>query len=119
MYLTGNYSEWMRDLANEHPEFLDKPLNVLALPGAHDAGMFETFNFKRLLENEDFVNKLNSRLANPLARKSMDFSDIGDYLERIVINMACTQKDNISTMLDLGIRYFDFRLGFMSTDLLQ
>ena len=119
MYLTGNYSEWIRDLANEHPEFLDKPLNVLALPGVHDAGMFETFNFKRLLENEDFVNKLNSRLANPLARKSMDFSDIGDYLERIVINMACTQKDNISTMLDLGIRYFDFRLGFMSTDLLQ
>jgi len=112
VYLTGNYSEWIRDLANEHPEFLDKPLNVLALPGVHDAGMFETFNFKRLLGNEDFVNKLNSRLATPLARKSMDFSDIGDYLERIVINMACTQKDNISTMLDLGIRYFDFRLGY-------
>jgi predicted phosphodiesterase len=42
----------------------------------------------------------------------MSFSDITDHLERIVINLACTQKDDITTMLDLGIRYFDFRPGY-------
>jgi hypothetical protein len=114
VYLTGNYSEWMKDLANKHPEFLDRPLNVLALPGAHDAGMFETFNFKHLLGNEDFLDKLSSRLAYPLMRESKDIYgyDITDYVERIVINTACTQKDDISTMLDLGVRYFDFRPGY-------
>ena len=74
VYLTGNYSEWMKDLASEKPEFLDRPLNVLALPGAHDAGMFETFNFKQLLDNKYFLEMIRSRLASPLARESKDIS---------------------------------------------
>lgn len=112
VYITKNYSEWMKDLASKDPEFLDRPLNVLALPGAHDAGMFEISNFKLLLKNENFSNKLHSHLTDPLMHESMNFSDITDYLERIVINLACTQKDDIYTMLDLGIRYFDFRPGY-------
>jgi hypothetical protein len=114
VYLTSNYSEWMKDLAIENPKFLDSPLNVLALPGAHDAGMFETFNFKLLLGNEDFLNKLSSSLFVPLESESEGISsfDIAGYVERIVINLACTQKDDICTMLNLGIRYFDFRPGY-------
>jgi hypothetical protein len=112
VYLTHNYSEWMKDLARKNPQFLDRPLNVLALAGAHDAGMFETFNFKSLLKNEDFSNKFQLHIADSLAYSSTNFSDVSNYLERIVINLACTQKDDISTMLDLGIRYFDFRPGY-------
>lgn len=112
VYLTKNYSEWMKDLASEAPKFLERPLNVLVLPGAHDAGMFEIFNPKSILKNKDFLNRLHSHFKDPLMRKSMNFSDITDYLERIIINIACTQKDDINTMLDLGIRYFDFRPGY-------
>jgi hypothetical protein len=112
VYLTCNYSEWMTDLANEFPDFLNRSLNVLALPGAHDAGMFEIFNFKLLLKNKDFLNKLSLYLADSLAYESTNFSDVSNYLERIVINLARKQKDDISTMLDLGIRYFDFRPGY-------
>lgn len=112
VYLTKNYSEWMKDLASEEPKFLEGPLNVLALPGAHDAGMFEIFNPKLMLKNKDFLNRLHSHFKDSLKRKSMNFSDITDYLERIVINIACTQKDNINTMPNLGIRYFDFRPGY-------
>jgi hypothetical protein len=112
VYLTKNYSEWMKDLASKDPEFLDRPLNILALPGAHDAGMFEISNFKLLLTNEDFSNKLHSHLTDPLMNESINFSDITKYLEHIVINLACTQKDDIYTMLDLGIRYFDFCPGY-------
>lgn len=112
VYLTKNYSEWMKDLASKAPNFLNSKLNALALPGAHDAGMFEISNFKLLLKNQDFSNKLHSHLKAPLMCESMSFSDITDHLERIVINLACTQKDDISTMLDLGIRYFDFRPGY-------
>ena len=104
----------MKDLATKDPEFLDRPLNVLALPGTHDAGMFEISNFKFLLKNEDLSNKLHSHLADPLVHQSINFSDIAKYLERIVINLACTQKDDISTMLNLGIRYFDFHPGYGS-----
>ena len=82
------------------------------MPGAHDAGMFEILNFKSLLKNEEFSNKLQSHLTDPLKCVSTNFSNITDYLERIVINLACTQKDDICTMLDLGIRYFDFRPGY-------
>jgi hypothetical protein len=113
VYLTGNYSEWMKDLAGEKPEFLDRSLKVLVLPGAHDAGMFETFNFKQLLDNKYFLDMVRARLARPLARDSKDIGfDLADSAERIVTNLACTQKDDISTMLDLGIRYFDFRPGY-------
>ncbi|MDY0129782.1 MAG: hypothetical protein RBR63_06310 [Methanosarcina vacuolata] len=112
VYLTKNYSEWMKDLASEEPKFLERPLNVLALPGAHDAGMFEIFNPGSILKNKDFLNRLHSHFKDSLMSKSMNFSDITDYLERIIINIACTQKDDINTMLDLGIRYFDFRPGY-------
>lgn len=112
VYLTKNYSEWMKDLASEEPKFLERPLNVLALPGAHDAGMFEVFNPKPLFKSEDFLNRLSLHLNDSLVYKSMNFSDITGHLERIVINLACTQKDDIKTMLNLGIRYFDFRPGY-------
>ena len=112
VYITKNHPEWMEDLASKNPKLLDRSLNVLPLPGVHDAGMFEISNFKLLLKNEDFSNKLHSHLTDPLMCESMNFSDITDYLERIVINLACTQKDDIYTMLDLGIRYFDFRPGY-------
>ena len=115
VYLTGNYSEWMKDLAKEQPEFLDRPLNVLALPGAHNSGTFETANFKQLLKNDEFSKKVRSDLKSSLDKKPKNIITnyaISNSLERVVINLACTQKDNISTMLDLGIRYFDFRPGY-------
>src|ERR1035437_476253 len=111
VYLIENYSEWMKDLASKDLKFLDRPLSVLALLGAHDAGTLEISNFKLLLKNEDFSNKLHSRLKEPLVCESIDFFDIADYLERIVINLVCTQKNDIYTMLNIGIRYFDFRPG--------
>ncbi|MGE5458753.1 MAG: hypothetical protein ACM3RX_10400 [Methanococcaceae archaeon] len=119
VYLTANYSHWMKDLAKECPEFLDRPLNILALPGAHNAGTFETSNFKQLLQNDEFSRKVRSDLKSSLDKKpknTITNYTISNSLERIVINLACTQKDNISTMLDLGIRYFDFRPGYCYGD---
>jgi hypothetical protein len=112
VYLTRNYSEWMKDLAKECPEFLDRPLNALALPGAHDAGMFEIFNSKLLTTDKKFLSKLQLHLASSCACESKNFPDFSNFIERIVINIACTQKDDIFTMLNLGIRYFDFRPGY-------
>jgi hypothetical protein len=115
VYLTGNYAQWMKNLAEEQPEFLDRPLNVLALPGAHNAGTFETANFKQLLQNNQFSRKVRSDLKSSLDRRPNNVVTsyaISNSAERIVINLACNQKDNISTMLDLGIRYFDFRPGY-------
>ncbi len=33
-------------------------------------------------------------------------------IERVIINLAITQKDTITNMLNLGTRYFDFRPGY-------
>jgi hypothetical protein len=115
VYLTANYSHWMRDLAEECPEFLDRPFNVLALPGAHNAGTFEISNFKQLLQNDEFSRKVRSDLKSSLDKKPKNIITsytINSFLERILTNLACAQKDNISTMLDLGVRYFDFRPGY-------
>lgn len=106
VYLTDNYSNWMGDLATAIPTTLDKPLSTFALAGAHDAGMFDMSYVATILKNPDFLALVNAVLGFAVAQLAPP------VVLRALTNLAVTQKDNITTMLDLGVRYFDFRPGY-------
>jgi hypothetical protein len=89
VYLTPDVSSWMTVLANTVGGVANAPLCSFVLPGAHDAGTYDISN----------LNQIKWTSA-PKA-------------EREVIDVSVTQKDNVNTMLILGIRYFDFRPGYM------
>ncbi|KAA6438428.1 hypothetical protein FEM33_17220 [Dyadobacter flavalbus] len=110
VYATGSKANWMGDIAGQAG---NAPFSSFVLPGAHDAGMFDTTCVKTIQNNYTFLNVLSTAagigitIAQALAP---------DVITRIVVNLSMTQKDTISTMLNLGIRYFDFRPGYCATD---
>jgi hypothetical protein len=105
VYATDNYSTWMGDFVAQYPQAGDRPFHQFALPGAHDAGTFSLAAMLGLLSSP-YAGELLSLLG-----------PIGIALAvapRAITNLAVTQKDNVTTMLDLGIRYFDFRPGTLA-----
>ncbi|MEI9928433.1 MAG: hypothetical protein WDN44_12970 [Sphingomonas sp.] len=108
-YFTGSYADWMGDLAAADPHAANLPFNRFALPGAHDAGM-NTMNTARSL--------LDSAQAEALlAAITLVFPPLGVIgavlAPHAIQNLAITQKDSITDMLNVGIRYFDFRPGYL------
>jgi hypothetical protein len=116
VYLTPSRATWMGELVKQMGSSLAaKPFHVWALPGAHDAGTFDTTVLNTLLTSAKFIGYLTNVFFVPVGAL---LSTGPALLQRGIINMAVTQKDNIATMLDLGVRYFDFRPGYMvSSDL--
>ncbi|MFD1140115.1 hypothetical protein ACFQ4C_03310 [Larkinella insperata] len=110
VYATANLSNWMRDLVNASPAVGSAPFNCFVLPGAHDAGMFDLNCCQTLLNNDTFRSNLGAAVGVGIATLPTS------VVNRIIINLAFTQKDTVNTMLDLGIRYFDFRPGYCITD---
>lgn len=116
VYVTRDLSSWMGGLAiTQGANFTNQPFAVLALPGAHDCGMFDPTAAAQLVQNVTFLTLLAPAIG--IALELLEALDPSAIL-RIVINFAMTQKDNITTMLNLGIRYFDFRPGYCFQTLL-
>ena len=109
VYVTANQSKWMGNLANSNPSIKNAPLNRFVLPGAHDAGMFDISSVQTLANTATFKKFL--ALTAGLGVDILEKLDLAQ-INRVIINLAFTQKDSIATMLDLGIRYFDFRPGY-------
>ncbi|WP_221391586.1 hypothetical protein [Dyadobacter sp. NIV53] len=110
VYATGGKSTWMGDIAGQVG---NAPFSSFVLPGAHDSGMFDTSCVKTLQNNYAFLNVLGTAAGIGVAIAQTLAPDV---ITRIVVNLAMTQKDTIPTMLNLGIRYFDFRPGYCTTD---
>ncbi|MFC6635245.1 hypothetical protein [Microbulbifer taiwanensis] len=118
VYVTSNHSTWMGDLAGSTAAS-SKPFARFALPGVHDAGMFDPSFIHELVRNSDYLAALLelgalTPFAGTLAGitvAELQALSAGE-IEKLIIGFSFTQKDNIATMLDLGIRYFDFRPGY-------
>lgn len=111
VYTTEKYSNWMGNLANQYPEVRDCAFQQFALPGAHDAGMFSLQTVQGIL-NSPYAQALLGELAliSPALATALSTLGIAEAL-RAITNLAITQKDDVTTMLNLGTRYFDFRPG--------
>lgn len=110
VYVTDSHANWMGTLAEAMPALSAAPLNSFVLPGAHDAGMFTLSTVTGILAGPDAT-----KLLTALSVLSVFGTLLGDLTmaqaPRAIANLALTQKDTIPTMLDLGIRYFDYRPG--------
>jgi len=103
VYATRDQRRWMGDLAKRNPRVARGPLARFALPGSHDAGMFDMRPVRKVLHNPAFVLALGAHMGVAAALLG----------PRAVANLSMTQKDNIRMQLDVGTRYFDFRPGWM------
>lgn len=114
LYLTDNHSRWMGDLVQSDPAFGQQAFNRFVLPGAHDAGMFDPTWINNNLNALDqslsqILNQMMGSVFGGLISNVL--SAIGGYVPRFVEYLAFTQKENVLIMLNLGVRYFDFRPG--------
>ena len=121
LYMTDDQTSWMGNLVNYNPGSGQKPFNAFFLSGAHDAGMFDS----TWLDNQDNLQAINAILAqvieqqgvpSDLTKALLGNSDVQEYLERFLVYFAFTQKEQVSTLLNLGVRYFDFRPGHIAKE---
>lgn len=112
VYVTSNHSTWMNTVA-QATNLGQLPFSHIALPGVHDSGMFDTTEVQSLLNDANFVSWLASILSPAIGISVSTILALStSELLHLIVNFAFTQKDNITTMLNLGIRYFDFRPGY-------
>jgi len=85
---------WMTHLSDE---LKNRPINTLVIPGSHDSGMYDGKNIGLELEGQPewakFMRKTN------FTKKSAE-------------NWAVTQRLDILSQLEHGIRYLDIRVGW-------
>lgn len=111
--VTRPFETWMGDLMDIFPEGLDYPFYTFALPGAHDAGMNSLDTITPMLSVSAW-DLLKTALYQALPRKFA-----GTFGLTAAQNFAMTQKDSITMMLNLGVRYFDFRPGSFSPAMVE
>lgn len=132
MYVTKNQSDWMGELLSAHKILTKQPFKVFAIPGSHDAGMFTGINsdaeanalIKGLIDKYVTTEQLEKvlkvaipgEIAAPFVKALAQLVFMADastsMIRRAMINLAYTQKDDITTQLVLGSRWFDFRPGY-------
>jgi hypothetical protein len=125
VYVTQNLSTWMGDMIKNNAKYKDCPLHTFALAGSHDAGMYNNDAATNLMTNteySDFIieqtKEYHDNAFDPIIEAIIKVdSEIAQKLiktggKNIIVNLAMTQKDNIKTQLNLGIRYLDIRPGF-------
>ncbi|KAK4046946.1 hypothetical protein OIV83_005737 [Microbotryomycetes sp. JL201] len=125
-YVTPRLDNWLGDLINNDPAWLQVPFCKLALPGAHDAGMYGPIHggLTALIQEGHFGHALKSGLitniASPVVRGLVDLLESFKLSpNRVLSNMALTQKDTIESQLGIGVRFFDFRPGWCFHDVIH
>ncbi|MFM7469318.1 MAG: hypothetical protein ACKO37_07460 [Vampirovibrionales bacterium] len=118
-YLTPSQQTWMGNLAAADASVNNAPFGCFVLPGAHDAGTWDLTQVNTLCSTAQGIAALGAAVLlwlailipvlGPLAPLILGLAAV--KLEDVVIGLAVTQKDNTTTMLNLGCRYFDFRPG--------
>ena len=122
LYLTDNHSTWMGNLVQSNTRYGLQAFKRFVLPGAHDAGMFDSTWINNNLNA--FIQSLSKILNQEVPLFGGLISQVlgaiaNEYIPRFVQYLAFTQKENVATMLNLGVRYFDFRPGKVSSAVQQ
>lgn len=84
------------------------------LPAVHDVGMNSMQNADAVLSSSAIVDALISKI--PVFAKIaslLSHSAVMAIAPNIVRGLAITQKDTLTTMLNIGARYFEFRPAYL------
>ncbi|KAL2064593.1 hypothetical protein VTL71DRAFT_3730 [Oculimacula yallundae] len=112
--VSPNYSSWMGQVAPQGSEQAAKPFSKMFLPAAHDIGMNSMQSSDAVMGSDALVNVLTTidatfaKIANMMAHGA-----VMAIAPNIVRGLAITQKDSISTILSIGVRYFEFRPAYL------
>lgn len=122
VYLTPDVSNWMGKLTQEIPEIANASFHTFVLPGAHDAGTYDIDiiakmsmkNLIKILETAFPIVFADIKLFSRILLMGLKHSGkVGqETAQKIIQNLAVTQVNNVTTMLQMGVRYFDFRPGY-------
>lgn len=110
-YYTDSQKNWMQHIVGGN----SIPFHQFVLPGVHDAGMNTLATCAGILKQAP-VAKVEKAL-NKICPALHLGTDIVNEALLAIRNIAITQKDTFTTMLDLGIRYFDFRPGKLQKEI--
>lgn len=112
--VTPNYSNWMAQVAPQGSPQSGKPFHKMFLPAAHDIGMNSMQTSNALLLSTALVDVLTS--INPVFSKvvgTMSHAAAKAMAPAIISGLAITQKDTLTSILNTGARYFEFRPAFL------
>jgi len=124
VYLTPNVSNWMRRLVRQYPSIGNAPFCSFVLPGAHDAGSYDVSAIEGLTDLATVLAQMVTAVGlGPLsivcpylpAILSALEGATNEILQKALQNFSMTQANNVTLMLDMGVRYFDFRPGYCVT----
>lgn len=126
VYVTPSMADWMAEVTAANTKLAAAPFNAFVLPGAHDAGTYDLAAATQAFENPAVVkniDRLIHQLLVPLFGGAAVSVIVNAVLKlekpaiKLVQDLAVTQKDAVSRMLDLGVRYFDFRPGYCVSEM--
>lgn len=100
MFLKIN-ENWMGQLP---PETKEKKINEFILPGTHDSGAFQ------LKLNKTPKGNMWSKIATAISLSRMFGS------KKFLEDFTLTQNYDLTKQLELGARYFDFRVSYNESD---
>lgn len=121
--ITPNRAGWMGTIAAPNSTQASKSFNTLVLPSPHDVGMNNTDNIMALFgdsKNDAVIISLMVAIMLTFPVVGAALAGIGGVVlaankENIVTALAFTQKDTLTTMLQTGARYFEFRPAHVSS----
>lgn len=126
VYVTPAMADWMAEVTKGNAQLAAAPFNAFVLPGAHDAGTYDLAAVTEAFQNPGVaksIDQLIHQLLIPLFGGSAVSTIVNAVLKldkpaiKLVQDLAVTQKDSVSRMLDLGVRYFDFRPGYCVSEM--
>lgn len=126
VYLTPNVSNWMTRLVRQYPSIGNAPFSTFILPGAHDAGSYDVSAIEGLANLATVISEVVSAVGlGPLSLVCPFLPAIlaeledaaNEMLQKALQNFSMTQANNVTLMLDMGVRYFDFRPGYCCSGL--
>ncbi|KAH0562958.1 hypothetical protein GP486_002481 [Trichoglossum hirsutum] len=118
--VSPNYSSWMGTLAPVASGQASRPFSTFVLPAPHDCGMNNMDTISSIM-NAPNGSKIRDALLGRLGiikdLEAVAVEAAKNIAPNIMLSLAMTEKDSISTLLALGARYFEFRPAYMHDDI--
>jgi len=122
VYVTPAVDTVLADITSMSGALKTALLSSFVLAGAHDAGTYDMTKMTAVCDNANLLEAFKQMIVTYSAEGYLSAAlaglaglmmslDSSDSL-KMVQDFAVTQKDDVSTLLDLGVRYFDFRPGY-------
>lgn len=119
--VTPNHANWMGSVAPHDSPQAGKPFSQLVLPAVHDVGMNSLKNCHEVLQHAGgaVINLMlpNQKVLQQIADRVSSAAVLA-LAPNIVASLALTQKDSLTTLLQIGARYFEFRPAHCHKDII-